>query len=54
MNNFNERHKEFQRDFDRAKRWSGVLFIISAVITVSSLAFIIWAIVMTMRFFGIM
>lgn len=60
MKSLDERSREFNRDFARTKRdfarmqkWNTVFFIISSVIGFGLIGFIIWAIVMTMRFFSV-
>lgn len=60
MKSFDERSRESIHDFARMKKdfahtqkWNTVFFIISLAIGFGLVGFIIWVIVMIMRFFGV-
>ena len=53
MNKFDERRKEFDREFKHAQKWNIVWSIIVITLALSWMGFLVWVIVMTMRYFGI-
>lgn len=50
---FKDRRKEFDHDFKRAKKWALITSIVSLVVALAGMGFVIWVVVMVMRFFGV-
>jgi hypothetical protein len=50
---FKEREDEFDRDFERAKRWGLVMGIFSLIMSLVGIGFFVWVVLMVMRWLGI-
>lgn len=53
MKNFEKHQERFNRDFNRAKKWSLVSVIIIWSIWLGLAGFGVWVIIMVMRFFEV-
>lgn len=57
MNDFNKRFEQRQREFDcdwqRARKWYWVGSVTMAILGMALTGFFIWVIVMLMRYFGV-
>ncbi len=53
MNDFDKRREEFDRHFERARKWGAVGSAIILSIAAALMGFVIWVVVMVMRFFGV-
>lgn len=50
---FTKRQKNFDRDFSRMKKWGIATSIVSLVVGLGLIGFVIWIVIMVMRFFGV-
>lgn len=50
---FDHRRKEFDRRFESARKWAAVGSVILLSIAAAEIGFVIWVVVMVMRFFGV-
>ncbi len=53
MRDFNTHREQFDRDFERTRKWGIVVSIITLALVLGIAAFAVWVIVMLLRFFGV-
>lgn len=57
MENFSERFerqsRELDRNFAQARKWNIILSVLGVIISLASIGFIIWVIIVLLQFFGV-
>lgn len=57
MRNLNEgferQSREFDRNFAQARKWGIILSVLGVIISLASMGFIVWVIIVLLQFFGV-